>query len=409
MRILFIHQNFPGQFLHLAPALAGRGHDVLALTDAGNTRPRIVRTLCYPSPDRPEVSGLARTYARACDRGLRVARACAALDARGYRPDVIFAHGGWGEPLFLRDVWPGVRILTYAEFLYRSTGLDAGFDAEFQTADLSARNATTARKAHLLMALQDADAAVSPTEFQASTFPKPLRSRITVIHDGVDTDVLRPDPGARFDLPGGRVLRPGDEVLSLVARKLEPYRGYHVFMRALPAVMAARPEAQVVIVGAEGQSYGGPPATGTWKDRFLAEVRDRIDPSRLHFAGRIPYPKFTALMQVTRAHAYLTYPFVLSWSMIEAMAAGALVVGSATPPVEEVIRNDVNGRLVPFFDVEGWSRSLISALADPAGHLPLRRAARETAVARFDLRTVCLPRLVAFVEGANRPAREQEY
>ncbi|MCT8331442.1 glycosyltransferase [Albidovulum sediminis] len=405
MRILFIHQNFPGQFLHLAPALAARGHDVLALTDAGNRRPRIVRTLCYPGPDGPEVPGLARTYARACDRGARVARACAALDAQGYRPDVIFAHGGWGEPLFLRDVWPDVRILTYAEFFYRSTGLDSGFDPEFQASDLPARVATTARRAHLLMAIQDADAALAPTAFQAATFPEPIRSKIAVIHDGVDTDLLKPNPAACFHLPGGRVLRPGDEVLSLVARNLEPYRGYHVFMRALPAVLAARPEAQVVIVGGDGQSYGGPPDSGTWKERFLDEVKSRIDLSRMHFTGRIPHARFAALMQVTRVHAYLSYPFVLSWSLIEAMAAGALVVGSATLPVEEVIRDGANGRLVPFFDVEGWARVLAGALADPEAQIPLRRAARETALRHYDLRTVCLPRLVAFVEGAGRQQR----
>ncbi len=402
MRILFIHQNFPGQFLHLAPTLAARGHDVMALTDAGNRRPRIVRTLCYPSPDGPEVAGPARTYARACDRGVRVARACAALDVQGFRPDVICAHSGWGEALFLRDVWPEARILTYAEFLYRSTGLDSGFDPEFQAADLPARVATTARKAHLLMALQDADAALAPTAFQAATVPEPLRSKIAVIHDGVDTDLLCPDPAARFDLPGGRALGPGDEVLSFVARNLEPYRGFHVFMRALPAVLAVRPEAQVVIVGGDGQSYGGPPESGTWKERFLAEVRDRLDLSRVYFVGRVPHARFAALMQVTRVHAYLSYPFVLSWSMIEAMAAGALVVGSATAPVEEVIRDGVNGRLVPFFDVERWASVLTGALADPLAQAPLRRAARETAVSRYDLRTVCLPRLVAWVEGAER-------
>ncbi|MCB2152506.1 MAG: glycosyltransferase, partial [Rhodobacteraceae bacterium] len=208
-----------------------------------------------------------------------------------------------------------------------------------------------------------------------------------------------------FDLPDGRVLRAGDEVLSFVARNLEPYRGYHVFMRALPAVMAARPAARVVIVGADGRGYGAAPASGTWKDRFLDEVAGRLDLSRVHFTGRVPHARFAALMQVTRVHAYLSYPFVLSWSLIEAMSAGALVVGSDTPPVAEAIRDGVNGRLVPFFDVPGWSRVLTDALADPVAQMPLRLAARETALARYDLRTVCLPRLVAFVENAIRQAR----
>lgn len=401
MKILFIHQNFPGQFLRLAPALAARGHEVMALTDEANTRPRILRTVCYRKPEAPEVAGLARTYAQMCDRGQRVARACAALDAEGYRPDVIFGHGGWGETLFLRDVWPDARILTYAELLYRSTGLDAGFDPEFQTNSLAARNSTTARKAHLLMAVADADAGLAPTEFQAATFPEPLRRKLEVIHDGVDCDLLRPDPVAALTLPDGRVLRPGDEVLSFVNRNLEPYRGYHVFMRALPDILAARPQAQVVIVGGDGQSYGAKPADGTWKQRFWDEVKGRLDPARVHFTGHLAYDQFVALMKVTRVHAYLTYPFVLSWSMIEAMAAGALVVGSDTPPVAEVIRDGINGRLVPFFDIAGWSRVLTAALADPDGHLALRQAARTTALERYDIRT-CLPRLIDFVERAGR-------
>lgn len=401
MKILFIHQNFPGQFLRLAPALAARGHDVLALTDEANQRPRIVRTLCYRKPEAPVVEGLARTYAQMCDRGHRVARACATLEAEGYRPDVIFGHGGWGETLFLRDVWPDVRILTYAEMLYRSSGLDSSFDPEFQTNGLAARNSTTARKAHLLMAIADADAGLAPTGFQASTFPQPLRSKISVIHDGVDCTALRPNPQATMPMPEGRVLRAGDEVLSFVNRNLEPYRGYHIFMRALPAVMAARPDAQVVIVGGDGQSYGGKPPSGTWKERFWDEVKDRLDATRVHFLGNVPYSQFIALMQVTRVHAYLTYPFVLSWSMIEAMAAGALVVGSDTPPVAEVIRDGVNGRLVPFFDVAGWSRALTQALADPDAQRPLRAAARATAVERYDL-GVCLPRLIHFVENGGR-------
>jgi len=287
-----------------------------------------VKTLCYRKPDAPAVSGFAHTFAAMCDRAHRVARACAEFEKRGCRPDVIFGHGGWGETMFLRDVWPDMRILTYAEFLYRSTGLDAGFDAEFQSSALAARNTTTARKAHLLVAMSEADAAISPTVFQASTFPECLRSKITVVHDGIDTDLLRPDQGAHFRLPNGTVLRAGDEVLSFVSRNLEPYRGYHIFMRALPTVMAARPEAHVVIVGGDGQSYGGEPKFGTWKERFLKEVESRLDIRRVHFLGRIPYTEFVALMQVTRAHAYLTYPFVLSWSMIEAMAAGALVIAS---------------------------------------------------------------------------------
>ena len=407
MRILLIHQNFPGQFLHLAPALQARGHEVLALTAEGNERASAVPRVLYRRAAKPEGgSPLARTYGEMAERGLRVARAAATLRRdRGYVPDLILGHSGWGETLFLKDVWPEARLLVYSEFLYRSTGLDAGFDAEFQRSTLEARVSVTARAAHLLQALAQADAAIAPTHWQADTVPEPLRGKIRVIHDGIDTARVRPDPAARFELPGGRVLVPGDEVLSFVNRNLEPYRGYHVFLRALPAVLAARPEAQVVIVGGDGVSYGSQPPEGTtWKDHFLAEVRDRIDLSRVHFTGQLPYARYLSLLQVTRVHAYLTYPFVLSWSLLEAMAAGARIVASRTPPVAEAITDGVTGRLVDFFDVPGWSAALTAALADPASGDAMAAAARTRAVADYDLKSVCLPALVDFVESGGAPA-----
>lgn len=404
MKILFIHQNFPGQFTHLAPALAARGHEVLALGDLTNKVPTTVRTLHYRTPAKKGLTGIGATFVDMAMRGDMVAGACSQLIERtGFRPDVVFGHNGWGEMLFLREIFPEARLINYAEFHYRPRGQDSDFDPEFQQAVLKARTATMARSAHILQSMIEADAALAPTEWQASTFPPDLRRKITVIHDGVDSDELRPDPDATFDVPGTALtLRAGDEVLTFVNRNLEPYRGYHIFMRALPEVLAARPRAQVVIVGGDQQSYGPAPSDGgTWKERFLAEVRDRLDLSRVHFTGRIPRRQFVALMQVSRVHAYLTYPFVLSWSMIEAMSAGALVVGSRTAPVEEVIRDGVNGRLVGFFDVRGWSETLAQALAAPEADAALRAAARATVVERYDLKRHCLPRQIDFVEGRS--------
>jgi len=403
MRILFVHQNFPGQFLHLAPALKARGHTVVALTDEGNTRTSPVTVLRYRKPGASGAEGIGRSYAEAAERGASAARAAAQLRSdKGFVPDVVFGHGGWGETLFLREVWPEARHLTYAEFYYGTRGLDADFDPEFQTADLGRRLRTSARKAHLMMALAEADAALAPTRWQASTFPSPWRDRISVIHDGIDTERVRPNPAASLTLPGGRVLRVGDEVVSFVNRNLEPYRGYHIFMRALPAVLKARPEAQVVIVGGDGASYGPAPGGGrTWKQIFLDEVRDGLDLSRVHFLGQVPYAQFLSLLQVARVHAYLTYPFVLSWSLMEAMSAGGLIVASRTPPVEEMIRDGGNGRLVDFFDVAGWSAALVEALANPAAGDRLRQAARATIAEGYDLHRHCLPRLVEFVERAG--------
>ncbi len=402
MKILFVHQNFPGQYLYLAPELKKRGHDCVAMTDIVNTRDSAIPVLKYKheaqAPD-PATTRLGRNYIQMSDRGVTVARAALQLrQQRNYIPDVIFGHSGWGETLFLKEVWPEAKLLIYAEFYYRGRGADVGFDPEFSKPNFDQVIIAQGRACHLGQSLLHADAGLSPTEWQASTYPPALRRMIEVIHDGVNTTVMAPQPAARFILPTGQILTPQDEVLTFVNRNLEPYRGYHIFMRALPDVLKARPNAHVVIVGGDEVSYGGAPkgAKG-WKETILNEVKDRLDLSRVHFMGKVPYDQFTALMQVSTAHAYLTYPFVLSWSMIEAMSAGAHVIGSATPPVQEVITDGVNGTLVNFFDIKGWSAKLTEALANRAKFQPLRQAARQTALDRYDQR-ILLPRMVDFVE-----------
>ena len=403
MKILFVHQNFPGQFLHLAPALKARGHECLALTDQANKRASAIPVLRYKHVQEtidPAATRLGRNYTLMSDRGVSCARAAMQLrEQRGYVPDVIFGQSGWGETLFLKEVWPEAKLLVYAEFYYKGRGADVGFDLEFSKAGFDQVMIAQGRTSHLGQSLVHADAGVSPTEWQASTYPPVLRRMIEVIHDGVDTRMLGPKPDAVFTLPDGRALMAGDEVLTFVNRNLEPYRGYHIFMRALPDVLAARPQAQVVIVGGEEVSYGAAPqGEKGWKQRILSEVQDRLDMSRVHFVGKLAYDRYVTLLQVSRAHAYLTYPFVLSWSMIEALAIGTHVVGSRTPPVEEVIRDGVSGTLVDFFDVPGWGTALTAALAHHERFDAMRRAGRDTAIARYDLTTVCLPRMIAHVE-----------
>lgn len=403
MKILLVHQNYPGQFLHLGPALMARGHEVLALTDQKNNRPSKVRVLKYKTPVEVKCSQpMAGAYAEHVERGYMAARGARALrDRYNYTPDVIFGHSGWGETLFLTEVWPEAKLLVYAELLYRSRGHDIGFDPEM-TQDLDlARFKSTARNAHLAMGILQCDAALAPTQYQAGSFPAELQSKITVIHDGIDSDVMTPDPEASFTLPNGKVLRAGDEVLTYVSRSLEPYRGFHMLMRALPEVMAARPEAQVVMIGNEGVSYGGQPGDAeSWKAKLLAEVGEKLDLDRIHFLGRVPYEDYRRVIQVGRVHCYLSYPFVLSWSLTEAMSAGAYIVGSDTEPVRELIRDGENGRLVPFFDREALSAALIRGLAgaDPEA-ARLRAAARDTILNGYDLRRQSLPRLIDWVEG----------
>jgi glycosyltransferase involved in cell wall biosynthesis len=404
MKILFVHQNFPGQFLHLAPALQARGHDCRALTDASNKRDSRIPIMRYrhdvPLPD-PKATRLGRNFTQMTDRGVSAARACLQMrDKHGYMPDVIIGHSGWGETLFLKEVWPEAKLIIYAEFYYRGVDRDVGFDPEFSRGGFDGVMTAQSRAAHLGQSLLHADAAIAPTKWQASTFPPALRPMINVIFDGVNTDLVAPNAAASLTLPNGLQLSTGDEVLTFVNRNLEPYRGYHTFVRALPDVLAARPNAQVVIIGGDDVSYGAAAPEGqSWKQFYLDEVKDRIDLGRVHFLGKVPYSDFVTLMQISRVHAYLTYPFVLSWSMLEAMSAGAYVVGSRTAPVEEVITNGVNGRLVDFFDIKAWSDALTQGLAEPERSLTLRRAARQTIVDNYDLQNVCMPRMVAFVEG----------
>ena len=406
MKLLFVHQNFPGQFLHLAPEMQRLGHDVRALTDAGNSKTADVPVLRYPHSAQtvdPKATRLGRTFTQMGDRAVSVARFAQQMRAQGYVPDVIYGHSGWGETLFLKEVWPEAKLLVFAEFYYRGVGQDVAFDPEFQAQGFDQVMIAQARAAYLAQALIHADRGVSPTEWQASTHPPLLRQQLEVIFDGIDCDRLSPNPEARFTLPNGRVLARGDEVLTFVNRNLEPYRGYHTFMRALPEVLAARPDAQVVIVGGDEVSYGSKPKDGgSWRDLLLAEVKDRIDLSRVHFTGRVPYDRLVDLIHVSRVHAYLTYPFVLSWSMVETLAAGTLVIGSNTAPVAEVIKDGVNGRLVDFFDVAGWSTALTDALARPEAYQSMRDAARRMVRERFDLRSVCLPKQIELL---NRLAR----
>ncbi len=249
-----------------------------------------------------------------------------------------------------------------------------------------------------------ADAGISPTAWQAGTYPQPFRNKISVIHDGIDTGIVVPDSSARMRLnsAGGEVSITGnDEVITFVNRNLEPYRGYHIFMRVLPELLRRRPKARVMIVGGSNVSYGAKPPDGkTWKQIFSDEVRGRIsdaDWSRVHFLGNIRYEYFLTLLQLSTVHVYLTYPFVLSWSLLEAMSAGCAIVGSDTAPVREVVQNGETGILVDFFDRSALVEGVCTLLDDPKRREILGKAARAFAIERYDLHTVCLPRQIEWI------------
>jgi glycosyltransferase involved in cell wall biosynthesis len=409
MRLLFVHQNFPGQYPHLAAHYAALpGHEVVAVGEKRNVRARAqipgVKLLGYEMAGDAHAAAFEASFLRAVQRGRTVAAGVAQLRRSGFRPDVVFAHIGWGEALFLKDIFPEATLLLYCEFFYRARGADMGFDPEFP-ASASSIARLRVMNAPLLMALDAADFGVTPTHWQQQQFPPAYKERIAVAHDGIDTDIAAPGGGAH------------EELITYVARNLEPYRGFHVFMRAIPEIQRRRPTARIVIVGGDEVSYSQrlPPGE-TYRQRLLRELDGRIDLSRVHFTGRIPYHEYLELLRRSAVHVYLTYPFVLSWSLLEAMACGCLVVASRTPPVQEVIADGVNGLLTDFFSTEALAARIDEALARQDDFKALREAARRTVLERYDLKRVCLPAQVRLVErllererADARPAADVEH
>jgi glycosyltransferase involved in cell wall biosynthesis len=398
MKFLFVHQTFPGQYIHVVRYLQEAGHTVLFITQHRDLEIPGVRTLDYlPAPISPPAASYAGDLEGGAMNGLAVARLCEGLKHEGFTPDIVVGHTGWGELLFVKDIWPSIPLLGYFEFFYRSTGSDLDFDPEFPaTSDdvmrVRVRNATN------LLSLDAADWGHTPTKWQRDQYPVAYHQRISVIHEGVDTERVHPDPTARLWLRGGKSLSREDQVITYSARKLEPYRGFHVFMRALPKILEACPQAHVVIVGGDGVSYGRLPPDGTgWREHMLAELGGRLDLSRVHFVGWLPRTQYLAVLQISSAHVYLTYPFVLSWGLLEAMAAECLVIGSRTPPVEEVIDGTANGYLVDFFDTDALARQIRSVLQNQAATAAMRRQARRCVVEQFDVKTICLPAHLALI------------
>lgn len=392
MKLLFIHQNMPGQFRHLVASFAGdRANQVAFVTKrADRVLPNVTRAIYEPPRRRAsQTHAYLRQFEDAVLHGQAAARACLALKTQGFSPDIVVAHPGWGESLFVRNIFADAAILNYGEFYYQPTGADVNFDPT-QPADLDRVCALRARNAHLLLALEAADRTVCPTHWQKSVHPSAFHPRISVIFDGIDTGTVKPDPTARFTLPNGRALSPADEVVTYVSRGLEPTRGFPILMRALPRLCALRPKAQIVIAGSDEPAYGGVAPDGrSWREAMLAEAP--IDPDRVHFVGLVPYTDYLRLLQVSSAHVYLTTPFVMSWSAIEALAAGCVVVASRTAPVEEFVEHGENGLLFDFFSPDELAETVSSVLADRGACERFRTAARAGILQDYAV-SVCLPR-----------------
>jgi glycosyltransferase involved in cell wall biosynthesis len=387
MNLLFIHQNFPGQYRQLAPFLRSLGHNVIGMGASPRPEFRDPLRLHYGWQERPLPEELEdATLEQQLRRAACVADRCLRLRQEGLQPDAVFFHSGWGEGLYLRDIWPAAVFLCYPELYADPALLGYGFDPDLGPVPEAIRRLLRRQNLTALAAIADSDAVIVPTLFQRDTFPPHLRSRLHVIHEGIDAQRIGPHPRRELQLTPQLRLGHGDPVVTLVSRQLEPLRGFRVLMRALPKLLQDHPSAQVVLVGGDGRGYG-PTSSHPQGHRgeLLEELGDRIDLSRVHFAGQVPYEQMIALLQISAAHVYFTYPYALSWSLLEAMACGALVVGSRNPPVTEVIQDGVNGRLVDFHSPEELADCLLEVLAQPAQFAPLAAEGRRTIERRYSL------------------------
>lgn len=396
MKILFVHQNFPGQYLHLARHLGTLpGNEIIFITQRHDATLPGVKNIVY-KPHRG-ITQNQHHYLVDTESGLLNAQAVAriALDLKqsGFTPDVMLGHNGWGEIWYLKDVFPNTPLIGYFEFFYRFTGADVGFDPEEKLIFDTAPKVRTKNLGNLI-GLDATDLGQTPTAWQRSLYPAVYQPKLSVIHEGINTQIVVPDANARLVITEiGIELSRDDEVVTYVARNLEPYRGFPEFMRSLPSILEQRPNAHVLIVGGDEVSYGHRLPDGqTHRQKMLAELGSSLDLSRVHFLGKLPYSTYLKVLQISRVHVYLTFPFVLSWSMLESMAAGCLLVTSKTAPVEEVIREGENGFLVDFFSSEQITARVVDALlAGKDGYAELRQNARRTIIEKYDLQTICLP------------------
>jgi glycosyltransferase involved in cell wall biosynthesis len=380
MRLLVIHQNFPGQFGHFVHAWSQRpGWDVRALgRETAPGMPGFDKLLRYKLARtvRPNQHPYLRQMEDATLHGQATARAMLQMKQQGFTPDVILAHPGWGETLYAKDVFPNARLIHLCEWYYNAEGADLAFDPEFPLSFDDRARIRTWNALHTLN-LTNCDAAVSPTYWQRSRHPEIFQPKITVQHEGIPTHLLGPNADAVIKTPDGTLLKVGDPVITYVARNLEPYRGFHVFMRALEKIQKMHPSCHAVIVGGDGVSYGKKPAKAkTWREQMLAEVS--LDPTRTHFMGKLPYDQYKQVLQVSAVHTYLTYPFVLSWSLLETMACGSLIVASNTAPVREAVVDGQTAKLLDFFDADKLASTLVDSLDRSDAHQAMRDRARQS-------------------------------
>jgi glycosyltransferase involved in cell wall biosynthesis len=392
MNILFIHQNFPGQFKHLAKNLAeNKGNRVIALRIHQNTQIEGVEIYHYPiiNAESPKTHPLVKDFETKVRRAESVAAKAKALRLSGFNPDIIIAHSGWGETFFLRDIWPNSKIIAYLEYYYRFEGQDVNFDPEFQVTNDHDRYRIRLKNQAVLHSLDEADAFITPTKWQYKQFPKWSQKRINIIHDGIDMAWCKANATAQVTLKKfGITLTANDEVITYVSRGLEPLRGFHQFMRIMPCLVERHPKIHILIIGHDIPAYETQKFV-TYKEQLLHQLSDQLNPQQVHFLGKVPYTDYRQILQISSVHIYLTYPFIISWSLLEAMAIQCPIVASKTGPVTEYIQHNKNGLLVDFFDSEALSEAISQLLLDSALRKRLGIQARKTIAIQCNL-THCL-------------------
>lgn len=383
MQILFAHQNYPAQFGNFGTYLARNGWEVAFITSAAGAKPppgcRMVKMTPHREPAK-SVHRFAFNLEKAMINGQAFANAAMGARSEGLNPDVVVGHSGWGSGTFAKAVWPTSKFVAYVEWYYRYPPVDAVLPMRRQTEE-DARAHALARNAPTLLDLAEADLVFCPSRFQAAQFPERLRRDMVVMHDGVDTDYHA--PAASPALPKALADIPADaEIVSYATRGMEPHRGFAEFMRALAKLQARRPRLHAIIAGQDRVAYGAARADGRgWKQAMLDELD--LDESRIHWTGLLPRKDYLAVLQATHAHVYLTVPFVLSWSMIEAMSVGCPLVASDTEPVREAVVHQDTALLVDHTDIEALAEAIAQLLDDRARATALGRAARTAAIRHY--------------------------
>lgn len=386
MKILFLHRNFPGQFKYLAMELAQDvNNEVCFITNNNTTRTTArIRKIVYKLKRKvpKDCHRYLRFYEDAIIHGQAVAEVLIQMKTQGYKPDIIYGHT-WGCTLFVKDIFPDVPLVCYFEWFYNPEGADVGFNGEYVGVDTRAK--LQCKNSHLLLDLLNCDFGISPTEWQKSQFPKEFQNKIKVLHEGIDTNICCPKDNAIFEFNGKRFTKE-DEILTYATRGMEEYRGFPEFMKTVEQLQKIRPNMQVIIGGEDRVCYGCHLKNDTFKQKMLRELD--LDLSRIHFVGNLPYAEYIKLLQVSRCHVYLTYPFVLSWSLLEAMATGCCIVASDTAPVKEVIQNNFNGILVDFYDIDLLVKNVNLILNNPENYSNIRTSARKTINEKFELKNL---------------------